>query len=296
MSGPGAGPEELALRIPGLRLAALAWGPPEGSPVLALHGWLDNAASFSRLAPLLPGCRVLALEFPGHGHSDHRPAGARYHFIDYVADTLASLDALGWRRCTLLGHSLGGAVASVLAGACPERVDRLALVEALGPLPARAGEAPAQFAEYCRRARALDPARVPRYETLQEAVDARVRATGMTRAAAQPIVERAVKPDEYGGVTWRSDPRLTMPSLQRLAESQVLEYLSGIEADTLLLAADGYGRAFGRGVLGERMRRVRRLQLLALGGSHHLHLDDSASAARALAPFLQREAARPENC
>lgn len=296
MSGPGAGPEELAVRIPGLRLAALAWGPPDGLPVLALHGWLDNAASFSRLAPLLQGCRVLALEFPGHGHSDHRPAGARYHFIDYVADTLAALDALGWTRCTLLGHSLGGAVASILAGACPERVERLALVEALGPMPARAGEAPAQFAEHCKRARALDSSRAPRYDSLREAVDRRVRATGMSTAAALPIVERAVRAADDGGVAWRSDPRLTLPSLQRLAESQVLEYLSAIEADTLLLAVDGHGRPFGRGVLGERMRRVRRLQLLTLGGSHHLHLDDAPSAARALVPFLQGEAARPENC
>lgn len=282
-------PEELEVAIPGLRLAALAWGPADGLRVLALHGWLDNAASFSKLAPLLDGCRVLALEFPGHGHSDHRAPGARYHFIDYVADTLAALDALGWRRCALLGHSLGGAVASVLAGACPERVERLVLIEALGPLPARAGESPAGFAEHCRRARRVDPARVPRYGSLDEAVAARVRATGMTRSAARVLVQRAVKPAQDGGVSWRSDPRLTLPSLQRLAESQVLEYLSAIEARTLLLAAHGHSDPFGPGVLGERIRRVRRLQLLTLGGTHHLHLDDPTPAARALVPFLRQQ-------
>ena len=65
--------EELELQTPYLRLSARAWGPPDGVPVLALHGWLDNAASFDPLASLLPGVRLVAVDLPGHGGSDHRP-------------------------------------------------------------------------------------------------------------------------------------------------------------------------------------------------------------------------------
>lgn len=292
---PAPEPEELEIHIPGMRLAALAWGPPGGEPVLALHGWLDNAASFSRLAPRLAGRRVVALDFPGHGHSDHRPAAARYHFIDYVADTLDAIVSLGWERCSLLGHSLGGAVASILAGAVPERVDRLVLVEALGPLPAKAGEAPGQFARAWRGLRAMADKRLPVHADLEAAVDARVRASGMSRAAARPIIERGLRP-EGEGFTWRTDPRLTVPSLQRLGETQVREYLSAIEAPVLLVAAGHYDDAIGRELLRKRVQCVRSLELCTLGGSHHLHLDDPDSVAGVVTPFLDRAATQNTSC
>ncbi len=288
-------PEELEIEIPGLRLAALAWGPPDGEPVLALHGWLDNAASFSMLAPMLEGCRVVALDFPGHGHSAHRPAGARYHFIDYVADTLAAMDALGWKSCSLLGHSLGGAVASIVAGALPERVARVVLIEALGPLPARPGEAPGQFAKAWRGLNELAGKRAPVYEDVESAVAARVRATGMSPSSARPIVERGLV-ETTEGLAWRTDGRLTVPSLQRLAESQVREYLAAIQAPVLLVAARSANDAIDADTLRERARCIAHLELCTLGGSHHLHLDDAGSVGRVVAPFLAREAGKSPSC
>lgn len=288
-------PEELEIEIPGLRLAALAWGPSDGAPVLALHGWLDNAASFSKLAPKLEGCRVVALDFPGHGHSDHRPAAARYHFIDYVADTLAVMDALGWRRCSVMGHSLGGAVASVLAGAVPDRVERVVLIEALGPLPARPGEAPGQFAKAWQGLAELAGKRAPVYPDVEAAVAARVRATGMSPSSARPIVARGLA-EWPEGLAWRTDGRLTVPSLQRLAESQVREYLSAIGAPVLLVAARSASDAIDAGTLRERARCIENLELCTLGGSHHLHLDDAGAVAGVVAPFLAREAGSPSNC
>ena len=64
-------PIERRFRAYGQELAGLQW-PGEGEPVLALHGWLDNAASFQPLAEPL-GHPLVALDFAGHGHSEHRP-------------------------------------------------------------------------------------------------------------------------------------------------------------------------------------------------------------------------------
>ncbi|EPM99030.1 alpha/beta fold family hydrolase, partial [Pseudomonas syringae pv. actinidiae ICMP 19070] len=99
-----------------------------------MHGWLDNANSFARLAPHLEGLRIVALDLAGHGHSDHRPAGAAYALADYVFDVLQVAEQLGWQRFALLGHSLGAIIAVLLASSLPERVTHLALIDGLVPL------------------------------------------------------------------------------------------------------------------------------------------------------------------
>ncbi|NXY03218.1 SEHL2 protein, partial [Pteruthius melanotis] len=136
---------ELKFPVPWGHVAAKAWGPSEGHPVLCLHGWLDNANTFDKLIPLLPrGCYYVAMDFSGHGLSSHRPAGCAYHFLDYVADVRRVAAALQWRRFTLMGHSMGKhhSVLNFSFSYClispqfcflyPEMVDKLILLESLG--------------------------------------------------------------------------------------------------------------------------------------------------------------------
>src|SRR5699024_3217826 len=117
------------------RLAALSWGS-EGAPTwLALHGWLDNAASFSRLAPRLVermGIRIVAIDFSGHGLSQRHPDNIDYAIWDYAHDVLDALESLGLQHATLLAHSMGAGVACQVAAALPEYVERLVLIDGLG--------------------------------------------------------------------------------------------------------------------------------------------------------------------
>ncbi|NXE77843.1 SEHL2 protein, partial [Cochlearius cochlearius] len=130
---------ELKFPVPWGHVAAKAWGPSEGHPVLCLHGWLDNANTFDKLIPLLPRDRYyVAMDFSGHGLSSHRPAGSPYHFLDYVSDVRRVAAALQWRRFTLMGHSM----AFLFLSCCfispqfcflyPEMVDKLILLESVG--------------------------------------------------------------------------------------------------------------------------------------------------------------------
>ncbi|NCO20290.1 MAG: alpha/beta hydrolase, partial [Gammaproteobacteria bacterium] len=186
--------QSVMLQAGGQPLAALRL--QQGSTrVLALHGWLDNALSFAPLWPLLDTLDLVCLDFPGHGESLPRPATARYHFDDYVFDVLAAADALGWDRFHLLGHSLGGAVASVTAAACPERVISLSVIEGLGPLTAP----PDRTTEGWRKAIHASRARPRRVHADRDsALDARVRNSDLPRAAAELLAERGLEPVATG--------------------------------------------------------------------------------------------------
>ena len=120
---------EFHVEIPMGRIAGLRnQGDSHGKNVprvLALHGWLDNAASFIPLAPHLHGIDLVAIDQPGHGRSAHLPPGTDYSFVGAINAILDVADALGWERFALLGHSMGGGISSLIAAACPERIERL---------------------------------------------------------------------------------------------------------------------------------------------------------------------------
>lgn len=102
------------LQVGGARVAGLR-NHGGGPRVLALHGWLDNAASFVPLAPHLSALQLVAIDLPGHGHSAHLPAGASYTTAAAICHVLDVADALGWDRFSLLGHSMGAGIASLTA-------------------------------------------------------------------------------------------------------------------------------------------------------------------------------------
>ncbi|MFE3196127.1 alpha/beta fold hydrolase [Nocardia sp. NPDC059240] len=110
------------LDIAGRTLSYLDFGGT-GRPLLALHGHMSDAESFTGLAERLTGgWRLIALDQRGHGHSD-RPAD--YTRAGYIADVVALLDHLGIDSVVLLGHSLGGVNAYQLAAQQPQRVEAI---------------------------------------------------------------------------------------------------------------------------------------------------------------------------
>ncbi|MEF9673420.1 alpha/beta hydrolase [Pseudomonas sp. MWU13-2100] len=265
--------EEVRLSLPHIELAAHLFGPEDGQPVIALHGWLDNANSFARLAPKLHGLRIVALDMAGHGHSGHRPVGAGYALWDYVYDVLQVAEQLGWKRFSLLGHSLGAIVSIVLAGALPERVTRLALIDGVIP-PTGSGENAAERLGMALQAQLeLRDKRKSVHPTLDRAIEARMKGlVAVSREAAELLAQRGLMPVP-GGYTWRSDNRLTLPSPLRLTEEQAMAFIRRIACPTQLVVAE-------QGMLAQHKDLLDRLpfSLERLPGGHHLHLNDEAGA------------------
>jgi len=280
---------ELSLELPHLRLAAQAWGDPQLPRLLALHGWLDNAASFDRLAPLLcEHFHIVAIDLPGHGRSGHRPPGTWYHYVDYLGDTLAAADALGWTRFGLLGHSLGGAVASMLAAACPQRIERLFLIEALGPLTAAVDQTLTLLQRAISQRHGLPAKALRVFASEAEAAQARAQAGDLSLEAAQIMVARGIKPAS-GGFVWSSDPRLTLTSPQRYIEAQVLAVLDELRVPTQLILAQPPPSFLPEALINPRIARVHDIDVVRIAGHHHLHLDDPQPVAAAmLANYARR--------
>lgn len=264
-------PREIRIELPHRTLAALTWGATGAPPLLALHGWLDNAMSFARIAPHLAArFQVIALDLPGHGASDHLPPGAAYHFTDYVRTVGDALAAWALPRVTLLGHSLGGGIAALVAAALPDRIERLWLVEGIGPLGDDGSGTLERFRKAFAPARPVNPPRT--FASVDEVAAARTRATGLATELAAPIVRRNLR-EAAGGWQWRSDPRLAHATPVRLAETQVRALLAGITAPTALLLANPESRYLPHTMMRARAACVPHVRVAVMDGGHHLHLE-----------------------
>jgi len=280
-------PDEIRVRLPHIELAAQAYGPPDGRPVIALHGWLDNAATFARLAPKLPGLRIIAVDLAGHGHSEHRPPGAGYALWDYVHDVLLVAEQFDWPRFSLLGHSMGAIVSVLLAATFPEKVQRLALVDGLIAPTTEADGAVATLAQALQGRLALSAKRKPVYPSVERAAQVRQRGVGhVSLEAAQLLAHRGLMPVEEG-FTWRTDSRLTLATPLRFTQAHVNAFVRALSCPAKLVVAEQGLLAHRDGL--EQLLANTSVSVERLPGGHHLHLDDEQGAqlvADCFNPFL----------
>lgn len=223
-----------------------------GGRWIFLHGWLDNAESFSRLVPRLSDdfADVVALDFAGHGLSDHKRGP--YHVVDYASEVVSVADACFGKgaRFNVLGHSLGGGVALLVAGGWPDRVARCAALESVGVLTADGADAPELLRKACRRSPSgrltvhADAAAAAKARASKNVVpDARFTAAEAQILASRGLRETSEAVEGKTGVVWRTDPWLLMPSRLRLTRDLGLAFVRGVEAPALVLVAkDGMFR------------------------------------------------------
>ncbi len=268
-------------------IAALQWGAGNKSKVLALHGWLDNAASFWHLAPLLESkdMEITAIDFPGHGHSAHRAPGHNYGFIDYVMDMQAVIKQVD-QPVDLLCHSMGAAIAVMYAAAFPEQIRKMVLLENIGPLPPyQPGKAVQSLREALKLwdKHSLQHKRF--YPNIDQAIKARQEATPMDSDVIRPMVARGLC-ETPQGYHWRTDKRLRLRSFFRMAEQQIQEFLAATTVPTQLIIGEPRTKALQYPMFDERLKALNPDECLKISGGHHLHMTDAKQVARAVLKFL----------
>jgi len=198
-------PEDKFQLAGGLKLHYLDFGG-EGKPVLVcIHGLTGNAHNFDALAPQLAArYRVLSVDVRGRGDSAWG-APLDYNPQVYVSDLKEFLDALGIKRVSLVGTSMGGIISMMYAGGYPETVERLVLND-IGPEIDPAGLV--RIMAYVSQA-------PERFKDMTE-VSAYYRATyppaaKLSDAELSEWVRWSVKPAENRGLTWKMDPAVRRP-------------------------------------------------------------------------------------
>lgn len=255
--------------------------------VVLLHGYLDHARSFGAVIDRVAaaGYRVLAPDLRGHGDTDRTPPGSYYHFNDYLADVDALLDALGLGAVTLVGHSMGGGVASRYAGARPSRVRALAVLEGLGP-PAMDPDVAVDRTTGWLDQLAKLRGRAPRRMATLDDVLARMRVShpSLSTETLRAVAEDAVRPHPEGGWEFRFDPLHQTMSPMRYDAEAAEAFLDRIACPVLLV--DGGGMTAWPG-LDARARRYPNARTVVLpDAGHMMHWTQPDALADALVTFF----------
>lgn len=266
----------------------LRWQPdtPNGRDVVLLHGFLDAAGSWDLVAPTLAaaGFRVWALDLRGHGEGHRIDPDDYYHFPDYLLDLerLLALHPELSRPFVLVGHSMGGMVATLFAGTFPERVDHLVVIEGIGPPETDGETTPERMRGFVEGVRAIRDkpaaASLPRADLLRRLELAHPKLSTELLASRLPHLteERA-----DGTLVWRYDPlhRTRGPFPFRVSMFQ--RFAERVIAPVLYVT----GGANGFRVTGEndRLASYRTLRRLDLDGAGHMiHWTRPTELARAI--------------
>ena len=260
---------EFKVNSAGINLAVKTWGNDNDTPILALHGWQDNAATFDRLIPQIPDYYWIVPDLPGHGLSEHRGKGAEYTIWSYCAEIIALADQLGLEKFTLLGHSMGGGISNLLAAVFSERIEKLILLDVIGTITTPANNSLEQLSMGLKH-RTRQALRKPGvYSSLDEAINARAR-KGVTVEAAALLGVRGIAQSE-AGFYWQHDQRLTQKNLLSMCDEQLRPFLRAITCPVLLITST---QAVQReDAIKLRVAEIKNIHVENLSGGHHQHLD-----------------------
>lgn len=228
--------------VRGLGLVVHEWGPEDGPTVMCLHGFLDHGRSFAPVAEALSSeLRVVVPDMRGHGESGWVGAGGYYHFYDYFQDVMRVLDAVRPASLTLVGHSMGGSIATGVAAMLGDGLSGLLLLEGMGPLYTRLEDTPNRLRRWCH---ALGQPGVNgdvehRRAARRPMPDLSVAAERLGRANPRLSPERALQLAESftepgpDGVRWRYDPLHRTPSAKPFVTGEAEAMWGAVRAPTL---------------------------------------------------------------
>ncbi|MEX2236788.1 MAG: alpha/beta hydrolase [Dehalococcoidia bacterium] len=218
-----------------LKLHYVVWGDEARPPILLVHGMRDHARNWDLVAErLVDNFSVYAVDLRGHGDSQWA-FGSVYSVVDFVADVAAFGDHLNRFPLTVLGHSLGGAIALQYTGVYPEQVRKVVSIEGLGPPMMEPKPASQRMREWIDHVRDLER-RVPRRYQLDAAIKRMEEENPhLTHEMARHLTIHGSKLNEDGTRSWKFDNFTRMKSPYEFNVHDAREIWNQIRCPVLLI-------------------------------------------------------------
>jgi pimeloyl-ACP methyl ester carboxylesterase len=243
-----------------LRLHYVDWGNEDRPLLLLVHGGRDHARSWDAVAlALRHDWHVVAPDLRGHGDSAWA-VGSSYPISDSVLDIAQLLAALDSYPVTIIAHSLGGAISLLYAGAFPERIAKMVVIEGLGPPPEieqriRGVPASKRVRDWVAQMQSLAGRHPHRYPSIDAAAKRMLEENSfLSEEQAHHLTIHGVARNEDGSYVWKFDNYTRGFSPSRFTDEEQLEMRGRITRPVLLVhgteswasdpARDGRAAAF----------------------------------------------------
>ncbi len=277
----------------GLAIHYLEWGEPAGEPIVLVHGFLDQAHSWKffvaeLIAQTLRPLWIIAPDCRGHGDSGWIGDGGYYHFPDYVFDLDCVIRSVGTTRFHLVGHSMGGTISFLYAGAFPDRLANLVLIEGVGPLGMEFSDAPLRMAGWIGELHDRGRNHFREYTSIEAGANQLQQTNPRLRKEfAIDLARAGMRQNDKGKWIWKFDPLHRTAAPQPFYTAQALEFFRRIECPVLIV--DGHESRQNRrtdkqgrydAIRHHRMARITR-------AGHMVHQDNPEELAKTVANFLE---------
>ncbi|WP_412972857.1 alpha/beta fold hydrolase [Glaciecola sp. MF2-115] len=278
---------ETNFTMPNLNIAALSNAKNDKPLLLMVHGWLDNAASFAKLIPLLNNFNVIAIDLPGHGKSSHRSPDAHYHLLDYVHDLHCLVKSQGWRDFSIVGHSLGGIISSIYCATFPELVRNFVCIESAGPLTEPEASSVEQLRKAIESRINANEKTIKHPKNLEAIVEARQKVSDLSYENASLLLQRNTKISSSGDdIEWTTDKRLRTVSSLRLTQKQAEVFVKGIQCPTHFILGDkGFSKV--KDLMLRREAFFKNAEMSTVEGGHHVHMEAEQQIAKIIMQHCQ---------
>ncbi|OXU24270.1 hypothetical protein TSAR_009628 [Trichomalopsis sarcophagae] len=284
--------------VPWGKIEAKLWGSKDKQPLLAIHGWMDNAGSFDNIAPLLKHSSILAIDLPGHGLSSWIPKGFLYG-EDICAQAMRLVvKKFGWKKVKLLGHSMGGILCHNYARLYPDETEFVVSIDALAFVPNT-------ITKHSKcRAKAVDklisfekkvteePPSYPEEVAIDKWIKA-VKFSNLDVPTTKTLMIRGGNRKDDGTYYYTRDYRLSIQNFNACYTTEVIREMTQLItcpymvikfSQTPFLSFDKYWTNVAE-ILTEKSSDF---HFVEMDGWHHMHMMEPEKIADVINPFLEK--------